>query len=601
MRDRRDNREYRDRRHHVDRNSDDTRRHKPPPRLVRLSGSPPVQAPPHRSSYRRDLIPRQSDHHNPMHQDYPSPHHPRTMRHHSPTVRDYHHDLYVPGYMHPDYPTDLSHGIKHQTHGLDPHPHPHPHPLAGPSRSYPETLKQDSILDDMLPGGIRDIDLHHRHTRDLYGGDRVRDRDRDRGRDRDTGKGLYQREVPHPVAVTTTHLGPLDGGQSSYGHGRLCYEHSLPAPEDISRAALGRSPDDLRKSRDRVSDHYNNLALDDMYGKMPYTGHDYFRVDGTAYSPKTAREGRVYSDLPHHSTHKDVGPIYHGFEQGPMARPLYRHDAPLPFEDRHKFQREVACVAEREIPQSPIFPDCAKRLHHTLYSPSHNGYANDLGYEPSLERLMAREHQLRHVHDHDHVHNNVIYDDSIFEDDDDDVGNDNNGDEDGHVSNPRITVKDRLNLPSPLLNEVDHPIIRRAGPSRNPVVIHGKHHHSQKMAVPAAMRTNSVKKRLQSGPLDLRRENFRAHKLQRRGMDDEPNIRKVNYEYEMCPDEDAANTVLRDPPEGSEELNKQVEKAFFKYAKIVNESSREKKKFLPPGKGSVVCYVCGRFVFFFLH
>lgn len=632
MNDRRDNGDispkYRDRRHHhVDRHSDATRRHKPAPRLVRLSGSPPIRAPHRRSPHRTDLIPRQLDHHKTVHRDYLSPHHPRS--HHSPTVRDYRHDLRVPSYMHSDYPADLNHGIKHQPHGSD------PHPLAGhktvflddrPSRSYPATLKQDSVLGGTLTGVIHDIDLHHHHshTRDLYGrdrdrdsdsdrdrdrdrdmdGDRHRHRDRDRGRDRETGKGLYQRDIPHPVTVTTTQLGPIEGGQSSYGHGRLCYEHGLDAPEDVSRVALGRLPDDLRKSRDRVSDHYNNLKLDDMYEKMPYPSLDYSRVDGRAYSPKTVREGRVYSDIAHRSTHKDVGPIYHGFEQGCLGRPLHRHEAPLLFEDRQEFQREVACVAEREISQSPIFADRAKGLHHSDYSPSHNVYVDDVGYEPSHVRLMAREHHLQHVHDHDHVCDHVIYDDRIFDDDDDDVDNDDSGDEDGHVSNPRITVKDRLNLSSPLVTDVNHPIIRHGVPSRKPVFIHGKHYHSQKMSVPAAMRINSVKKRLRLGPVDLRKENFRAHKIQRRGMDDEPNIRMVNDEYEKGSDEDAANTVspiLRDPLEGSEEFHKQVEKAFFKYAKIINESSREKKKFRQHGKGSIVCYVCGRSVFFSLH
>jgi hypothetical protein len=629
MRDRRDNRDvspkYRDRRHpHVDRYSDATRRHRPTPRQFRLSRSPPIRAPHRRSPHRTDPILQQLDYHKTVHPDYPSPHHPRSHHSPSPTVRDYCHDLRIPSYMHPDYSTDLSRGIKHQPHGLD------PHPLEGhkavflddrPSRSYPAMLNQDRITGGMLPAMIHDSDLHHRHshTRDLYGGDRDRDRDmdgyrdrdrdwhrnkdRDRGRDRETGKGLYQREVSHPVTVTTTQSGPFEGGQSSYGRGRLFYEHGLAESEDISRVSLGRLPDDLRKSRDRVSDHHDKLVLEDVYEKLLYPSADDSRVDDMAYSPKAVREERAYSDIMHHSAHKDAGPIYHGLEQGCLGRSLPGREATLPFEDRHEIQREVARVDEREIPQNPIFPDCAKGLHRTDYSPSHNVYADDLGYEPSQERLMEREQHLRHVHDHDHDH--VIYDDRIFDDDDDDdVDNDGDGDEVGHASNQRITVKDRLNLSSPQFTDIDRPIIRHAVPSRKSVLIHGKHHCSWKMSVPAAMRTNSVKKRLRLGPSDLRKENFWARKLQRRGTDYEPNNRKVNNEYEKCSDEDAANMVspiLRDPTEGSEEFNKQVEKAFYKYAKIINESTQEKKKLLQHGKGSIGCYVCGRSVFFLLH
>jgi hypothetical protein len=636
MRDRRNNRDvspkYRDRHHpHVDRYSDATHRHKPTPRLVRLSSSPPIRPLHRRSPHRTDLTPRQLDYHKTIHPDYPSPHHPRSQ--HFPTVRDYHHDLRVPSYMHPDYPTDLSHGIKHQPHVLDPHPSGHKAMFLDdiPSRSYPAMLNQDNITGGMLSGTIHDSNLHHCHsyTQDFYGEDRDRDRDRDRdgdrdgdrdrdrdrhrhrdrdrARDKETGKGPYQREVPRPITVTTTQLGPVEGGQSSYGRGRLCYEHGLAASEDISRVALGRLPDDLRKSRDRVSDRYDKLILEDLYEKMPYPSVDYSRADDMAYSPKAVREERGYSDITHHSAHKDVGPSYHGFEQECLGRSLPRREATLPFEDRHEIQREVVRVTEREMQQNPIFPDCAKGLHRTDYSPSNNGYGDDLGYEPSQERLIAREHHLRHVrghdHDHDHVHDGVIYDDRIFDDDDDDVENDYDGDEVGDVLNPRITVKDRLNLSSPLFTDVDHPI-RYAVPSRKPVSIHGKHHHSWKMSVHAAMRTNSVKKRLQLGRSDFRKENFRARKIQRRGTDYEPNITKVNDEYEKGSDEDAANMVcpiLRDPTEGSEEFNKQVEKAFFKYAKIINESTREKKKLLQHGKGSIGCYVCGRSVFFFLH
>ncbi|KAJ4819476.1 Protein SUPPRESSOR OF GENE SILENCING 3 [Rhynchospora pubera] len=630
MRDQRGNRDFLPKYHdrnrrpdHLDSRVDAPRRHKPhsPQRLVALRPSPDKhrRSPPR--SHRRDLMQRPSDHHKVVRREYPSPHRPRS---HSPRARarNYHRDVHVPvpSYMHPDYPADLSHEIKHQHLGLDPQPLPGHKTVFtddGIGRSYSATLKQDSFMDGMMTRGVHDSDLiHHRsHALDLYVGDRERDRDseggrdreRDRDRDRDkdrlreTGKGLYQREVPRPVTVTTTHLGPIDGGQSSYGHGRLRQEHDLLALEDISRVVGSRLPDDRRDSRDRVSDHYDNVVLDDVYGKMSYPTLGYSRADDVAYSARSVREG-VFSGLPHDSTHKDVRPVYHGFEQACEARPLHRREPPFPFEGRHEFHSEVACATERETSERAIFPDHTKGLHHATYSPSYNGYADDLRYEPSHERLMAREQQLHHIYDHDHDNDrdsdHVIYDDSIFDDNDDDVDNDDNGDGYGQVLNQRITVKDRLSLSSQQIADVDRPIVRRAVPSRRPVVMHGKHKHYQTMSVPATMRTNSsIKKRLHLAPLDFRKENFRAHKMQRRAMEDKPNTRKLNYEYEKGSDEDAANRaspIIEDPPEGSEEFNKQVEKAFIKYTRIINANSKEKKKFLQPGKGSLVCCVCGR-------
>ncbi|CAD6268233.1 unnamed protein product [Miscanthus lutarioriparius] len=70
---------------------------------------------------------------------------------------------------------------------------------------------------------------------------------------------------------------------------------------------------------------------------------------------------------------------------------------------------------------------------------------------------------------------------------------------------------------------------------------------------------------------------------------DEPNGSEVKHEdapeYEDPP-------LQKDPPEGSEEFRKQVEEAFLKYAKILNESPATQKKYREASKGSLSCCVC---------
>ncbi|XP_066358873.1 uncharacterized protein [Miscanthus floridulus] len=107
--------------------------------------------------------------------------------------------------------------------------------------------------------------------------------------------------------------------------------------------------------------------------------------------------------------------------------------------------------------------------------------------------------------------------------------------------------------------------------------------------------TKSAKKRLKTAPHQFdggypsdRNEFVRPNKFSKSAKD-EPNGSEVKHEdapeYEDPP-------LQKDPPEGSEEFSKQVEEAFLKYTKILNESPATQKKYREASKGSLSCCVC---------
>jgi hypothetical protein len=116
--------------------------------------------------------------------------------------------------------------------------------------------------------------------------------------------------------------------------------------------------------------------------------------------------------------------------------------------------------------------------------------------------------------------------------------------------------------------------------------------------------TKSAKKGLRTAPHQLhdgypsgRNEFVRPNKFSKSSKD-ELNGSEVKHEdapeYEDVP-------LQKDPPEGSEEFSKQVDEAFLKYTKILNESPAMQKKYREAPKGSLPCCVCGRFVFLCLR
>uniref|UniRef100_A0A0A9GBA4 Uncharacterized protein n=1 Tax=Arundo donax TaxID=35708 RepID=A0A0A9GBA4_ARUDO len=109
--------------------------------------------------------------------------------------------------------------------------------------------------------------------------------------------------------------------------------------------------------------------------------------------------------------------------------------------------------------------------------------------------------------------------------------------------------------------------------------------------------TKSAKKSLKTathqfhgGYTSERTEFIRPNKFSK-SPEDDPNGSEVK-------DEDAPEfPVQKDPPEGSEDFSRQVHEAFLKYVKILNESPAMQKKYREASKGSLSCFVCGRFVF----
>ncbi|KAJ1265019.1 hypothetical protein BS78_08G045900 [Paspalum vaginatum] len=107
--------------------------------------------------------------------------------------------------------------------------------------------------------------------------------------------------------------------------------------------------------------------------------------------------------------------------------------------------------------------------------------------------------------------------------------------------------------------------------------------------------TKSAKKRLRTAPYEFhgeytsgRNECDRPNKFSKSSEDD-PNGSEMKHE-----DAPEYEDLLRkDPPEGSEEFRKQVDQAFLKYTKILNESPAMQKKYREASKGSLSCSVCG--------
>jgi hypothetical protein len=115
--------------------------------------------------------------------------------------------------------------------------------------------------------------------------------------------------------------------------------------------------------------------------------------------------------------------------------------------------------------------------------------------------------------------------------------------------------------------------------------------------------TKSAKKRMRDGPPQFhggytseRNEFVRTNKISKLSEDDQ---KDTEPNYEDAPDEEDLS-VQKDPPEGSEEFSKQVQQAFLKFSKILNESLTMQKRYREAPKGSLSCCVCGRFVFLHL-
>ncbi|XXG88162.1 hypothetical protein AAC387_Pa12g0408 [Persea americana] len=107
------------------------------------------------------------------------------------------------------------------------------------------------------------------------------------------------------------------------------------------------------------------------------------------------------------------------------------------------------------------------------------------------------------------------------------------------------------------------------------------------------MQDASMKRQLRPGAPEFhgsfgKRHNFnRPHKFQKGYLDDRHG--GVNLQ-----DEDKAPVVKTDPPQGSEEFKQQVQRAFLRFSKQLNENLVQQRRYREQGKaGSLLCFPCG--------
>ncbi|KAK1310998.1 hypothetical protein QJS10_CPA08g01556 [Acorus calamus] len=114
----------------------------------------------------------------------------------------------------------------------------------------------------------------------------------------------------------------------------------------------------------------------------------------------------------------------------------------------------------------------------------------------------------------------------------------------------------------------------------------------------------SMRRRIRSGPVNYpnsfnfvrRRDFYKPHKYW-----------KKNFEghhggvHEEAPLEGDAPPAKVDLPEDSEELKQQVEKAFLRFTKLLNETPHQRRRYQEQGKADkLLCSVCGRSVLFYI-
>ncbi|XP_078155536.1 uncharacterized protein LOC144551450 [Carex rostrata] len=331
----------------------------------------------------------------------------------------------------------------------------------------------------------------------------------------------------------------------------------------------------------QVDNQYDDIVGDGMHRKASYPSPDYSGAEGAAHSSRNARKGKVSTDPLNHSRLRDLGCLSRS-----MQRPLAQRDG-------YKSDTDGAPISQRERMENPIFSDSVKGLCNVYYSPP----------RAKLSYLQMRGNKY-HVHQVDNCDGMYDHADSACDTHANAVGNANSDAEDEGsdycYNQRRVVVQDELRLSSPLaINYKSYPVRGRCTVTiGKPHLMHRQRYDPNAMVDPNELLTNSVKKRLWSSPSDFIKKNSQPSKFPKRGCEDKPkpNGRNLNYGITKGSDEDATGmgSPVKDPPEGSEEFKRQAERAFLKYARVINDSACEKRKLLQPWKGRIHCYVCGR-------
>ncbi|XP_020107633.1 uncharacterized protein LOC109723606 [Ananas comosus] len=587
--------------------------HRPDDRRPRLSVSPPSR-PRHSpacrntSVERRDYAARHSDHH-------PPPSQPR--RRPSP-FKGRNYEL-PPSYMLPDHPSDLNQDLNSSR--LKPKPIFSDDGAARtvhslPTNSIYAALKTENIIGSSggaLTGGYHDggVLRYRNHVRNPY-----EEREREKLYSRDVS---YQEMPPLP-------LRPIEGASSSaivkdeLFH---LYGDRLHQPSDGPlRGSLSRHVDDTsdqsayhqmqlsdpmkrvpfsHSSREESRDytiHGRFLASDDIYKKVPdyrdsLGGSSSFtrlldaKVEGAAFSRKTAGEGSFLD--PYHSIRGDSVSGYReaGVVDGDYAgRSGIGHPG---FVMKPSHNHEIASVDDsyRGRPKSPVFPDRCKGLYWQDVSPpqgkTHVASTDIYDYDLSSKRMIRRKYLV----DDDA---NGFNSRNVFPDDRTAYrgillrsgGNDVRpyDDREGHMASKKMAFHHSLHKmssrkilkPDVWLRSEDSTAYEDGGHSK------------------------SIKRRLRPGPSEfhgsftLERKEFKPNKFRKKTLEDRHDGR-----HTIDGDVAGADALLRkeDPPEGSEEFKQLFHKAFLRFTKLLNESSRQQKRYREPGRGPLLCCVCG--------
>ncbi|TVU51219.1 hypothetical protein EJB05_02629, partial [Eragrostis curvula] len=333
--------------------------------------------------------------------------------------------------------------------------------------------------------------------------------------------------------------------------------------------------------RDERINHHSRLSHrmsddEDSYKAILHdSDHNLQNSDGVhasvPYPPARGGNGR-YSHSPR------LEPI------GSPRRPARQHEF-ASFEDVHGLSdQEVSPMISRKRYRSPAYPDYAMDMPLAEDRFTRQGYnSDDMDACDLSPRRMSR-------------HYNMIDEDEY----------------DARYSMPNNRgVFSRLALPDEISGEWTH-AEQESHPHSNTLTYgHSKHKPlSQRLSRPFGHLqfgessihgrgrglSKSGKKRMRGslhqfhgGYSSPRNQFIRPNKFSKSPEDD---LKQSEMNHEDAPEcEDLP--VQKDPPEGSEEFAKQVDEAFLKYSKILNESPDKQKKFRDASKGSLSCCVCG--------
>ncbi|XP_072951287.1 uncharacterized protein [Typha angustifolia] len=390
-----------------------------------------------------------------------------------------------------------------------------------------------------------------------------------------------------------------------YGHMRLSDSmRGLPSSQSPIDEPRNYPMQELTR---RGREDRGSLASDDIYKKNSWCPRDDYRdalgpsftylpndmADRVGSSQRVANKSSFLDS--HHSLRRDatlrydeMKGVHEDYAGGSGTRlhglTLKSHEIP-PAEENHDLVRYASFMAYRERPKNPMFPNRHMDISQQNVSPRREeSHFEDMDtYNLSSERMVRKRYLMDD--DNEYAVNSRIIDHTGFRrimsaaDSDDIWLKDDNK---GHLPSKKLAFgRPSHKMTSHKISQGDAWSLPRDNSA-----------HEESGC------TRNIKKRLKPSPLEFsksftseRNELFRPYKIWKRTLKGQYTGWKTNN----CGDvpDDTPLSISEDPPEGSEEYKKQVHKAFLRFSKLLNESTFQQKRYREPGKGTLLCCVCG--------